>query len=585
MRTTTRSLLVGAVAAACVTEAALLPRSTGPIVELGYATYQGSFDDTFGLNVWKSIRYAQPPIGNLRWQAPQKPLAINSNEITPAINQPPLCPQTGAFGTPAVYGFNSGLGNEDCLYLNVYAAPDAANLPVFLWIHGGGYSDFGAEYDPSVLMNTNGNGFIHVEIQYRLGAFGYLSSPDIKKQGQLNAGLLDQRFALQWVQEHISKFGGDPTRVTMGGESSGAGSIIAASPYLPAIYNYNDPVPTGNYDDFAQHAGCGKGSSTLSHYPSTFDCLVAADTVLLQNASGIVSTTRGFFGSFGFLPVLDGDLIQTRPSEQLLLGQVSGHRLLVGNNANEGVPLSDPTIRTRAEFDAYVSTAFPNFNQVDKALLDAIYLVAESQPGDDGVRFDTLGNTGPTALTESGLATGIQQTVFDIFAESTFDCPGYWMAEAFSLGSRQAWKYQYSVEPNYHGADLSAYWAVNATIPNADFRHAFQKIWGNFIIHNNPSISLTDASANFANATVPTAGPGAKTILWPNYSILQPQQLDLNTTGGIVELVTVTDDLSYNERTGSGIVNKFRLIDAFTWERGRGARCDFWRAVSPNVPY
>jgi carboxylesterase type B len=78
-------------------------------------------------------------------------------------------------------------------------------------------------------MNTNGNGFITVEIQYRLGAFGYLASSDVRNQGQLNVGLLDQRYALQWVQEHIAKFGGDPTRVTVGGESSGAGSIMYLS--------------------------------------------------------------------------------------------------------------------------------------------------------------------------------------------------------------------------------------------------------------------------------------------------------------------------------------------------------------------
>lgn len=91
---------------------------------------------------------------------------------------------------------------------------------------GGGYQLFGALYDPSVWINNNKNGFIVVEIQYRLGAFGFLSSPDIQSKGQLNAGLLDQRFALQWVQKYISKFGGDPTRVTIAGESSGAGSVV-----------------------------------------------------------------------------------------------------------------------------------------------------------------------------------------------------------------------------------------------------------------------------------------------------------------------------------------------------------------------
>jgi hypothetical protein len=106
---------------------------------------------------------------------------------------------------------------------------------------------------------------------------------------------------------------------------------------VPAIYNYNDSVPTGNYDCFAELAGCGNSSSRMSQYLSTFDCLVATDSLVLQNASGTVSTTRGYFGTFAFLPVLDGELIQTRPSEQLLLGQVSGQRLLLG--VSTGLPL------------------------------------------------------------------------------------------------------------------------------------------------------------------------------------------------------------------------------------------------------
>lgn len=75
-------------------------------------------------------------------------------------------------------------------------------------------------------MNTNANEFITVEIQYRLGAFGFLSSEEVQANGQLNAGLLDQRRALEWVQEHINDFGGDPSRVTIGGESAGAGSVM-----------------------------------------------------------------------------------------------------------------------------------------------------------------------------------------------------------------------------------------------------------------------------------------------------------------------------------------------------------------------
>ncbi|KAI0837805.1 putative carboxylesterase [Hypoxylon sp. FL0890] len=569
-----------------------------PTVDLGYATYEGYYNETYDLNIWKSIRYAAPPVGKLRWQAPQPPIP-DKGRVTPAVDQPPLCPQTGAFGVPEAYGFNSGPGDEDCLYLNVYAAPNATNLPVLVWIHGGGYSIFGAMYDPSVWMNTNGNGFITVEIQYRLGAFGYLASAEVKANGQLNAGLLDQRFALEWVQQHISKFGGDPTRVTVGGESSGAGgiiyhvmayggkesnlfnNIIASSPYLPPVYGYNDIIPRARYDKFVDLAGCGQGSSKRRNFICTFDCLVATDSAVLQNASGTVSTTRGYFGSFAFLPVVDGDYIRERPSEQFLHGNMTGKRILVGNNANDGVPLTNPEVNTRQKYDDFVSKTFPLLTPDDIMLLNKVYQI-DSLPTDDGILYDTLGFTGPTALYKSGIATGIQQAVFNMAAEDTFACPAQWLAEKFSTGSRQAWKYQYSVTPSYHGADLNAYFSVGATLPNADFRHAMQKIWGNFIINDVPIISVADATAGYSNASVPIGAYG--NIEWPQFTLDNPVQMNLNTTGGNVSTVTVPPYLKYYVRDGPGIVNNFNLSDAFSWEGGRGERCDFWRVVAERVP-
>ncbi|KAL4925437.1 putative carboxylesterase [Aspergillus undulatus] len=571
----------------------------GPIVDLGYAAYEGYHDATSGLNIWKGIRYAAAPLGKLRWQSPQ---AVRPQRHPPrvilAVDQPPVCPQSGATGTPASYGFNSGPGNEDCLFLNVYAAPGASGLPVLVWIHGGGYALFGATYDPSAMINTNNNDFITVEIQYRLGAFGFLSSEDVKQNGQPNVGLLDQRFALEWVQKHIREFGGDPGRVTVGGESAGAGAvmlqalayggredhlfqnIIAASPYSAPIYNYNDPEPTRHYDRFVELAGCGPRSVRRGRHNTTFNCLLDAPTEALQNASADVSTSGNVFGGFAFLPVVDGELLTTRPSQQLLHGHVSGRRILVGNNANDGVPLSDPTLVDRASFDAHIALTFPNLTAHDIAALNKIYQTSTTSPGNSAPRFDTLGDAGPTALNQSEMATGLQQTAFNIYAESTFDCPAQWLAEAFSSQNREGWKYQYSATPAYHGADLSAYFSADS--PSPDFNHAFQKIWGNFIIRNTPVIPLSDATADISNATAPADCHG--NLSWPAFSVDEPWQMDLNTTGGTLSLHVETNHLQYYLREGPGIVNVFRLVDAYDWEGGRGYRCQWWRAVAGRVP-
>jgi hypothetical protein len=101
--------------------------------------------------------------------------------------------------------------------------------------------------------------------------------------------------------------------------------IIAASPYTPPIYRYNDSVPSAYFDDFVDLAGCSAPRNT-----SVFECLISTDTLVLQNASGTVSTTHGYFGSFAFLPVIDDEYILDRPSQQLLAGNVNGARILVG---------------------------------------------------------------------------------------------------------------------------------------------------------------------------------------------------------------------------------------------------------------
>ena len=111
-------------------------------------------------------------------------------------------------------------------YAEFFNSRSKRGVRAHISLDGGGYGLFGAVYDPSQLMDTNNNGFISVIIQYRLGAFGFLSSEDVKKNGKVNAGLLDQHLALQWVRDNIKKFGGDPNKVTLAGESAGAGSVM-----------------------------------------------------------------------------------------------------------------------------------------------------------------------------------------------------------------------------------------------------------------------------------------------------------------------------------------------------------------------
>lgn len=170
------------------------------------------------------IRYAQPPIGGLRWAAPRS-ISDQKNVF--------VAQDFGSQCVQPVDGWNFNprpgdemKGSEDCLFLNIYTPRhDTGNKPVMVWIHGGGFvTGSGSEYDGHILAETQD--VIVVTINYRLGALGFLSHPELGDASG-NFGLLDQEMALQWVKRNIEAFGGDPKRVTIFGESAGGVSVCA----------------------------------------------------------------------------------------------------------------------------------------------------------------------------------------------------------------------------------------------------------------------------------------------------------------------------------------------------------------------
>jgi carboxylesterase type B len=286
-----------------------------------------------GIDAFYGIRYAAPPLNNLRFQAPQPPLLepqmIGANII------PNICPQANLSHPLFTDDYK---GNEDCLFLNIFKptkAKEGNNLPVMVYIRisvkcqidideGGFSGGSNLNHDPTFLISLTNNSMIAVTIQYRvfpfkiklikLGAFGFLSSSQVFQKGVLNAGLLDQKFALEWIQKNIHRFGGDKDQVTIWGLSAGGGSVIdhivayngtlgtslfkgaiANSPYLSPTHGYNDIVPERNYARFVKEAGCADAVDT-------FECIVGKDSETLMKANAMVSTS-GPFGTFTWLPV------------------------------------------------------------------------------------------------------------------------------------------------------------------------------------------------------------------------------------------------------------------------------------------
>lgn len=208
---------------------------TSPVVDLGYAKYRGNttFRSNYSVDAFYGIRFAQAPVGELRWRAPQDIEAHNdysASSILDAESPSPSCVQ----GTPAWRAWDRNLpdpvpvtGQEDCLLLDVYVPtqPKSDSLPVMVMIHGGGYTQGSAYTNPGQgIVGASNSSVIYVSTQYRLSAFGFLSSSEVRENGVANAGLLDQRAALNWVQRNIRAFGGDPAQVTIIGGSAGGGS-------------------------------------------------------------------------------------------------------------------------------------------------------------------------------------------------------------------------------------------------------------------------------------------------------------------------------------------------------------------------
>ncbi|KAJ7819333.1 Alpha/Beta hydrolase protein [Mycena olivaceomarginata] len=454
--------------------------ASGPVVDLGYARYQGVVDTTLDITAFRGIRYAAAPTGPLRWHAPTPPPKISG--IQQAFDDPPLCLQ-GAEGT----GQSNPLTardvqqSEDCLFLSVYspAVNSTVPLPTIVWIHGGGYALGGASYyNGAEIVQESNNQVVVVVLQYRLGLFGFLAGQEIKDNGALNAGLLDQDFALRWVNKNVRAFGGDPEKVTIWGQSAGAGSVlqhvvarngktsprlfraaITSSTFLPSQYKYDGKIPSTLFNEVASQAGC---NGTLP-----LDCLREVDSATLADIN-INIILAGFAGTFTFSPVVDGSFIKQSPTDALSQGTLNTDILLSVNNANEGALF----INQSAEYDVaqYVRNLFPLLGTKESSAAASLY-----EP----------------------LGSSVDQ-VNAILGESTFVCPTYLLLNALP---GKAYKGEYAIPPALHGDDTINYFPTFdefgsvLRFNNTAFITAFTQGFVSFAAHLDPNAKLRPSIA------------------------------------------------------------------------------------------
>ncbi|KAF9060479.1 Alpha/Beta hydrolase protein [Rhodocollybia butyracea] len=280
--------------------------------------------------------------------------------------------------------------------------------------------------------------------------------------------LVDQDFALRWVQSHISKFGGDPTKVTIWGDSAGAGSVlqhivahdgqtspqlfrgaITSSTYLPSQYLYNDTVPELLYSEVVTQANCTFTTNSLACLRS-----VDANTLGTINANIVLG---GFYGTSLFIPVVDGSFIRQRPTESLKQGKINGKALLSITNTNEGTVFVNQSNPMNAS--VYASMLFPKFGPKQAELTAQLY---------------------------ADLGTPLEQNNL-IIGDSMFVCPTFYFLSAFPKSS---WKGQFAIPPAHHADDSAYYFPTFAGPPsfnNTEFLEAFQGGFMAFVVSQNPN--------------------------------------------------------------------------------------------------
>jgi len=429
-------------------------------VQTGLGTVQGIFEN--GLTVYRGIPFAAPPVGDLRWRAPQ-----------PAAKWDGVR-QVTKFGPTPIQGPGSGPDmSEDCLYLNVWTPAKSAGdrIPVLVWIYGGGFS-FGSTSDPGY----NGEqlakkGVVFVSIAYRVGQLGFLAHPELSAETTNhvsgNYGLLDQIAGLRWVQKNIAAFGGDPDKVTIFGESAGALSVsmLCASPLAKGLFHGAISQSGGSFGPSRPTILPGENMNRLSEAERTGVAYAKGASIaeLRKLAPDKLPPGPGFGLSW---PVIDGWVIPDDQYKLYAAGKFNDTPVLIGYNSDEGASFWPP--KTPEAYIAGVEKRYGKFaNDLIKAYPAGTNAVAKTSR--DLMRDTTFGwHTWSWARLQS--QTGKSNVYYYYFDQHAEDQPGSW-----------------------HGMDVAyVFHHLNPNDPrisksDLEISDAMSTYWVNFAKHGDPN--------------------------------------------------------------------------------------------------
>ncbi|BFZ53372.1 hypothetical protein PYCC9005_000395 [Savitreella phatthalungensis] len=496
----------------------------GPSVKFSTGTVNGR--SLLGVDSFKGIHFAEAPVGNLRLRPPQR--ITRDQGVIDGTQQEPACiaqsvrapsgPQVpnNLTSNPLIQQLNGGGQTEDCLTVNVFrpsTATSASNLPVIVWIYGGGFETGSTQiYDGTPLVSLSvaqGSPVIVAMMNYRLAAYGFLGGKELVNEGSTNLGLLDQRQALEWIADNIGAFGGDPSKVTIWGESAGAisvfdqlllfnadntykgkplfrGAIMESGTAIPAD-SYSGPKAQAVYDNVVAAAGCSGAANTTQ-------CLRGVSTQTFTNA---MNSQPGIFDyqsvALSYLPRPDGRVLVQSPGSQAQSGGIVKVPMIITDCEDEGTLFSlvQSNLTTTDDLVTYINTYF--FPQASR---DRIQGLVDAYPNDPsagspfrtGPLYNIYGQYKRLAAILGDLTfTLTRRLVLNVFANNMPDVP--------------VWS---GLISNLYGAP------VVGTLHGSDILSSFGYLPG------NTQFSLQSYIISFVNTLDPNNGPITQ-LKWPQW--------------------------------------------------------------------
>ncbi|KAF8646650.1 hypothetical protein AX16_007148 [Volvariella volvacea WC 439] len=373
-----------------------MPHGAGdaPRIEIGHTTVLGRSIPTLQQEFFGGIPFAEPPIGHYRLQPPVLKTQLDAGVFN-ASDFGPVCLQPG---------LPLGLSSEDCLTINVLrpaGIPHGTHLPVMFWTYGGGFNNGGsAQFNGSAIVAQSvlrGTPIIYVNFNYRNGPLGFPQGQEAADEGALNLAIKDEIAALQWVQENIWAFGGDPHQVTVFGNS--AGSIMTSILFLdPAtehlaragIFQSGQAAtsvhfePAAREENWVSFVRAVTGCEHVADSGHTFDCLRQADEAAILQ--GIVTSIANAPEQFPFKPNLDGHggVLPELPSEVFKKGHFAKLPFIAGTNLDEGTAFVPPTLVSEDEIRLFIVSNFtpPIWHIHSSVVEDSAEALLELYPDD-----------------------------------------------------------------------------------------------------------------------------------------------------------------------------------------------------------